>query len=239
MFALFPFLIRKPKPADQEIERFILKRFGHRVRSIAHFNLALTHKSLINSPQDQSNERLEFLGDTVLDAVVAELLYNRFPDYDEGSLTKIKSKIVNRETLSSIAIGMEIDQILKYNKNRSIKLDSIAGNAFEALVGAIYLDGGFEAVRNSLNRYVFRIYIDLNHLLEEEIDFKSRLFIWSQKQRVAIQFQVIEEENLGSEWLYRVSVVMNQKDFGMGTGTSKKRAEQAAAKQTLELLGEI
>lgn len=239
MFALFPFRFRKPRASDQEIERFILKRFGYRVRTLSYFNLALTHKSLVLGTLDESNERLEFLGDAVLDVIVAELLYNRFPNYDEGSLTKIKSKIVNRETLSSIATEMEIDHILKYNKNRSIKLDSIAGNAFEALIGAMYLDGGFEAVRNSLNHYVFRNYIDFNQLLEEEIDFKSRLFIWSQKQRIGIIFQVLEEENLGNEWLYRVCVVMNNKEFGMGTGTSKKRAEQAAAKETLELLGEI
>ena len=124
---------------------------------------------------------------------------------------------------------MEIHSVLRYNKNRTIKLETIEGNAFEALIGAIYLDGGFESARTSINKHVFRKYVNLNQILEEEIDFKSKLFIWSQKNRLPIDFEVLTEENNGSSWTYVVMVVINKQEYGRGTGTSKKKAEQAAA----------
>ena len=139
------------------IIRFILQRFGYKANNISFFNTALTHKSFLSDPNSEfSNERLEFLGDTVLDAVVAEFLYHKFPKDDEGYLTKLKSKIVNRQTLSTIGEKMGIRDVLKYNDERSINLKSIEGNAFEALVGAIYLDAGFERTKKHLTRMFFQ-----------------------------------------------------------------------------------
>ena len=169
------------------IIRFILQRFGYKANNISFFNTALTHKSILNDPNSEfSNERLEFLGDTVLDAVVAEFLYHKFPKDDEGYLTKLKSKIVNRQTLSTIGEKMGIREVLKYNDERSINLKSIEGNAFEALVGAIYLDAGFERTKKTLNTHVFPKYIDVQRLLEEELDFKSLLFIWCKKKKLRL-----------------------------------------------------
>ena len=146
---------------------------------------------------------------------------------------------MSRRTLGMIGHEMEIHSVLRYNKNRTIKLETIEGNAFEALIGAIYLDGGFESARTSINKHVFRKYVNLNQILEEEIDFKSKLFIWSQKNRLPIDFEVLTEENNGSSWTYVVMVVINKQEYGRGAGTSKKKAEQAAAKETLELIGEV
>jgi ribonuclease III len=134
---------------------------------------------------------------------------------------------------------MEIRNVLRYNKNRTIKMETIEGNAFEALVGAIYLDGGFEAARTSIINHVFRKYVNLNRILEEEIDFKSRLFIWSQKNRLPIDFEVLKEESDGANWKYLVRVVIKGREYGRGSGSSKKKAEQAAAQETLELIGEM
>ncbi|MFM6343734.1 MAG: ribonuclease III domain-containing protein, partial [Dolichospermum sp.] len=103
--------------------------------------------------------RLEFLGDAILDAVVAEILFNRFPHDDEGYLTKIKSKIVNRKTLSDIGEAMSIRDVLQFNQSRSINMASLEGNAFEAIIGAIYLDGGLDKVKQSINSFVFRKYL--------------------------------------------------------------------------------
>ncbi|OFZ11627.1 MAG: ribonuclease III [Bacteroidetes bacterium RIFCSPHIGHO2_02_FULL_44_7] len=239
LLALFPVFSRKRTPDEEQIFRFIYKCFGYKPKNLEIFRRALTHKSISNNSEEASNERLEFLGDAILDAVVAEYLFNRFPNEDEGYLTKIKSKIVSRRTLSLIGSEMEISKILRYNKGRSIKLETIEGNAFEALIGAVYLDGGYTSAKTSINSHIFRKYVDLNHILEEEIDFKSRLFIWSQKNRLPLRFEVLEERNDGSAWLYLVCVMINDQEYGRGSGSSKKKAEQAAAKETLELVGEL
>ncbi len=216
----------------------MVQRFGYRPVNLHYFEQAVTHKSIVNDGQ-QSNERLEFLGDAILDAVIAEYLYQRFPTEDEGYLTKIKSKVVSRKTLADIAEAMEMRKILRYHSKRTIHMPTIEGNAFEAVMGAIYLDAGYAAVKKSINHHVFRKYVDLNRILEEEIDFKSRLFIWSQKNKLQLEFEVISETNNGGNWSYTVMVNINGINYGRGIGSSKKAAEQVAAKETLELMGEI
>jgi ribonuclease-3 len=218
---------------------FILKKFGYRPKELKYFFKAITHKSFRNHEIEFSNERLEFLGDAVLDSVVADYLFVKFEDEDEGYLTRIKSKIVNRKTLSDIGEAMNIRDILRYNQARSINLSTLEGNAFEAILGAIYLDGGYEAVKKSVQNHVFRNFVNINRLLEEEIDFKSKLFIWCQKKKLQLNFDVLKEVNTGSGWVYEVEVEINEKKYGRGKGSAKKLAEQEAAKETLELLGEF
>ena len=235
----FPFFRKKKSKSDLVIIRFILLRFGYGPKNIAFFIQAVTHKSSITKDEVTSNERLEFLGDAILDAVVAEYLFQRFPGEDEGYLTKIKSKIVNRKTLSEIAEKMKLRTIIRYHKGRSINLPTIEGNALEAIFGAIYLDGGFQAVKNAVQHHIFRKYIHVNKVLEEEIDFKSKLIIWCQRNHLNIDFVVISEENNNNNWSYTIQVTINHTKYGKGTGNSKKMAEQAAAKETLELMGEF
>jgi ribonuclease-3 len=134
---------------------------------------------------------------------------------------------------------MELRNIIRYHKGRSINLATIEGNAFEAIMGAIYLDGGYEKVKKSIQHHIFRKYVDLNRILEEEIDFKSKLFIWSQKKRLKLEYTILAEDNIGGNWEYTVLVSINDINYGRGTGSSKKMAEQAASKETLELMGEI
>lgn len=239
MLALFPLFGKKFSEEDQRIVDFLWERFGYKPKRMDIFHRALTHKSIANQEDLPSNERLEFLGDAVLDTVIAEMLYNRFPNQDEGYLTKIKSKLVNRSTLGSIGREMNISSVLHYNKGRSIRLETIEGNAFEAIIGAIYLDSNLATVQKSIEDHILVKYIDVNQVLEEEIDFKSRLYIWSQKNRLDIEFEVMSEENNGGSWEYKMRVLVNEVEYGIGIGTSKKRAEQAAAKETLMLLGEI
>jgi ribonuclease-3 len=231
----------KPSKSKEELELigFILKKFGYRPKELRYFFKAITHKSFRNQEIEFSNERLEFLGDAVLDSVVADYLFVKFEDEDEGYLTRIKSKIVNRKTLSDIGEAMNIREILRYNQARSINLNTLEGNAFEAILGAIYLDGGYDSVKKSVQNYVFRNYVNINRLLEEEIDFKSKLFIWCQKKKLQLSFDVLKEVNTGSGWVYEVEVEINGKKYGRGKGGAKKLAEQVAAKETLELLGEF
>jgi ribonuclease-3 len=232
------FFGKKRSKNELELIRFILTRFGYRPLNLSFFDQALTHKSLLSNSEEASNERLEFLGDAILDVVVAEYLYQRYPTEDEGFLTKIKSKIVNRKSLAEIAEKMDLRKIIRFHKGRSINISTVEGNAFEAIIGAIYLDGGYDAVKKSVQHHVFRHFLDLNRVLDEEIDFKSKLFIWCQKKRLELNFVVVSEENSGNNWEYTIRVLINNSEYGLGNGSSKKTAEQDASKKTLELLNE-
>lgn len=233
------FLPRFQSRDDRSFTKFFIEKFGYKPVDIKLFHQAVTHRSLSHSQQeDHSNERLEFLGDAILDAVVAEFLFSKFPNEDEGYLTKVKSKVVSRKSLSDIAGDLNVREILRYNKGRSININSLEGNAFEAIIGAIYLDSSYDVVKNVIRNHIFRKYVDLNKILEEEIDFKSKLFIWSQKKRLQLEFAVVSEENVAGVWTYEIEVKVNGKKYGRGIGSSKKLAEQAAAKETLELMGE-
>lgn len=236
---IFSFSIKRTNE-DLRLIRFMLKKFGYKPRNIDFFYEAITHKSFSNTAdKDFSNERLEFLGDAILDAVIAELLFLRFPGEDEGHLTKIKSKVVSRKTLSEIGEKMALRDVIRYHRGRAINISTLEGNAFEAIMGAIYLDGGYQAVKKSINHHVFRNFADLNKILEEEIDFKSRLFIWSQKKHIKLEFQVLTEQMNQGNWSYEIVVNINDTSYGKGWGNSKKNAEQIAARETLILLGEI
>lgn len=233
---------RSEVKSEKELQliRFIIKEFGYRPTELRYFKKALTHKSISNTVADlESNERLEFLGDTILDAVVADFLYHKFPNEDEGYLTKIKAKIVSRKSLADIGQSIGIADHIVFQKGRSIRMATLEGNAFEAIIGAIYLDGGYEAVKKSIHHNIFRLHVDLPTLLEEEIDFKSKLFIWAQKNHLEIDFKTLGEELKNGVWKYEMEVYINAQAYGKGTGSSKKSAEQVAAKETLSLMGEI
>lgn len=235
-----PFLSQGKSKDDLQLIRFFIDKFGYRPKRIELFYEAITHRSIAYStPKEFSNERLEFLGDAILDAVIAEFLFGKFPDQDEGYLTKVKSKVVSRKTLSDIGEELELRKILRYNRGRSINLTSLEGNAFEAIIGAIYLDSDFATTKKIIHHHIFRKYVDLNKILEEEIDFKSKLFIWSQKRRLQLEFVVLREENVHGTWKYEVMVQINGTNYGMGAGASKKVAEQAASRETLILMGEL
>lgn len=217
-----------------------MKHFGYKPKNLAPFKQALTHKSMLaEEALLQANERLEFLGDAILDAIVAAYIFEKYPDADEGKLTKIKSKIVNRKTLSGIGERMGIRDHLVYNKSRSINLSGLEGNALEALVGAIYLDAGYEQTKKIIRSNVLRKYLNLAQLLEEEIDFKSALFIWCQRKKLSLEFKLLDEQFNDGKWHYEMEVQINRTAYGKGKGLSKKEAEQAASKETLALMGEI
>jgi ribonuclease-3 len=192
-----------------------------------------------NQDSDYSNERLEFLGDAILDSITAEYLFLKFPSNDEGSLTKLKSKIVNRKNLSKLGEDMGIRDVLLYHQGRSINIATLEGNAFEAIIGAIYLDGGYEKTKRILEDNIFRKYLDFHQLFEKEIDFKSKLYIWCQRKKLQLQFKLVSEVHTEGQWEYTILAQINNQDYGQGKGTSKKIAEQNASKETFELLGEI
>ncbi len=235
-----PLFSKKKTNEELQVIRFVLAEFGYKPQKASYFIQALTHKSsLTDQEQLAANERLEFLGDSILDAIVASFVYDKYPEIDEGQLTKIKSRIVNRKSLSAIGERMGIRKHLIYSQGRSINLAGLEGNAFEALIGAIYLDGGFDKTQSVLKNTVFRKHLNLNKLLEEELDFKSALFIWCQRKKLALEFILSDEQFIEGKAVYQMTVQINRTAYGKGKGHSKKEAEQAAAKETLALMGEI
>lgn len=226
--------------SELKVIRFLIKEFGYRPNNLSYFIQALKHKSVLDSDnQLHSNERLEFLGDAVLDAIVAEFLFEQFRQENEGYLTKIKSIIVSRKTLEKIAFKMGIREIIEYKKSKSLRLSTLEGNAFEALIGALFLDGGYEITKKSIIKHVFRLHLDLAELLENDIDFKSKLYIWAQRNKLKIDFKVISEVHNSAGWTYETEVLLNNQPYGRGIGSSKKDSEQNASKETLTLMGEL
>jgi len=184
-----------------------------------------------------SNERLEYLGDAVLGAVIAELLFKKFPYKEEGFLTELRSRIVNRDHLNKLAMKLGIDQFMVNSIEPSAKTRSAYGDAFEALIGAVYIDKGYERTRKLIiNRFV-RHHVDLDAIENQDMNFKSRLINWAQRERKSIQFELLEEIDNGGKRLLRVRVLVDSEEMARGEDFSKKRAEQIAAERACQKLG--
>lgn len=225
---------------ELRLTRFMIDQFGYRPKDISYFKVAVTHKSVLNKGHYiESNERLEFLGDSILGSVIAEWLYLKFPTEDEGYLTQLKSKIVSRKILSEIAEKLKVRTVINYHDGRSMNIPTIEGNCLEAIFGAMYLDGGFDAVKTSITKYIFGKYVDVKKLLAEEIDFKSKLLILCQRNRWELDYRIIHETQTPNQHTYEIVVYINDVKYGHGTANSKKEAEQVASKISLEMLNEL
>jgi ribonuclease-3 len=227
----------KKSPRQIQIAKFLKKSFGVRPRNLNHYELALRHSSVAvkdDSGVKNSNERLEFLGDAILDAVLADYLYQRFVDKTEGELTKMKAKIVNRKTLNEIGKSLDIPEHLDLSLGGQEMHPSIVGNAFEAIIGAIYLDRGDEYTARRMLR-IFQVF-EIDQIVHKTTDFKSELHEWCQKERVTLKFRVIEEVQDGGSTRYTIEVLVDNKVMGSGKGKSKKGAEQLAARAACKKL---
>jgi len=206
------------------------------------YEIAFIHKSastISKTGQIVNNERLEYLGDAILDAIIADYLYSRFPEKDEGFLTQLRSKIVKRKQLNKLATNIGISSLLISNTNSEQPKQNLLGNAFEALIGAIYLDKGYRRTRQYVINKILKQYLDLEKIARKESDFKSRLIEWVQKNRQDVQFLSIAEGHEQAEENVFVSRVMiSDRELGQGKGSSKKDAEQKAAEMALENLKE-
>ncbi|PKP49676.1 MAG: ribonuclease III [Bacteroidetes bacterium HGW-Bacteroidetes-11] len=214
--------------------------FGFYPENIFLYKLAFRHKSqsevLLNGIR-VSNERLEFLGDTVLSTVVADHLFRMFPFKDEGFLTEMRSKIVSRAQLNKLSLRLGIDQLIIHTQEKNNVYRSIKGDAFEAIIGAIYLDKGFEFTRKVLINRVIKNNFDLNELIATDVNFKSKLIEWAQKEKKTLEFVVVQEVGAGYHKQYVVDVLINNEVVGTGRDYSIKGAEQNAAMKAVEQLG--
>ncbi len=225
--------LRRNFGKDKMFYRAIDDMFGFIPNNIELYKLALIHKSAsvtLDNGQHINNERLEFLGDAVIESVSSDYLFIEFPDKNEGFLTQLRSKMVSRQALNGVArrIGLD-DHVITNSTNNSIQ-KHIYGDAFEAMMGAIYLDQGYDFVNRLLINKIFARYMKLETLLESETDFKSRLIEWSQKNHHTIQFITSYDKSSSSAHPYFYSKVMiDNIEVGYGVGESKKEAEQRAA----------
>ena len=225
----------KRKEVNAEIQAFVKKAFGFSPKDTSVFEQAFRHSSAatkIRPGLKNSNERLEFLGDAIIDAVVAHYLYTKYPMLPEGELTKMKSKVVRRENLNMIGYTLRIHEVLHLNLGRQDMHDSIVGNALEALVVALYLDRGFEATRDIVLKLLKQHGLDTR--VHDDLDYKSKLHEWCQKNKRTLSFKVIGHRNEGGSSYYKIAVMIDDQEYGTGDGGAKKSAEQKAAKRACE-----
>ena len=232
---MFDFLIRPFRRnfgIDKEYYRFVDDMFGFIPHNIELYKLALIHKSASQSIGGHhiNNERLEFLGDAVIESVTSDYLYIEFPDQNEGFMTQLRAKIVSRQSLNDIARKIGLDKYVVYNSSGNFTQKHIHGDAFEAMMGAIYLDQGYEFVNRLLINNIFYKHLSIEALTESETDFKSRLIEWCQKNHYSIEFRTSHEQGTPSGHpSFHSTVYIGGIAAGHGTGDSKKQAEQNAA----------
>lgn len=225
---------------DKELYLSLYEILGFYPHDISYYKMALLHKSIMHrnsKGKPVNNERLEFLGDAVLDAVVGDIVYQHFPGKREGFLTNTRSKLVQRDTLNKLAQEMGINQLILSNGHSSSHNSYMGGNAFEALVGAIYLDRGYDACMYFMQKRILAQMINIDKVAYKEVNFKSKLIEWSQKNRVKLDFVMLDQQkDKNGSPIFTYQVVFEGVEGGVGKGYSKKESQQVASKTSLEKL---
>lgn len=222
---------------DKESYLCFYRMLGFYPRDIRIYEQALLHKSSsVKSDKGRllNNERLEFLGDAILDAVVGDIVYQKFEGKREGFLTNTRSKIVSRESLNHVAEQIGLVKLIKFNTRQSAHNSYMGGNAFEALVGAIYLDRGYEYCKYFMEHRIIGQYLNLEKLSRKEVNFKSKLIEWTQKNKVVIAFELISQtlDEFNSP-VFETEILIEGIPACKGKGYSKKESQQIAAHETL------
>lgn len=210
---------------------------GIRARKVHYYFQAITHSS-ISEDFSENNERLEYLGDAILDAIVAEYLYLKYPSEGEGFLTEMRSKIVSRQSLNSIAKDMGMTNLMHFNKSdQNLRSSHIFGNALESLIGAIYLDRGYDYTKKYILKHILQCYVDIDSLAEQDYNLKNKIISWAQKQKQSIAFESREADNGRGRKIFYIDLIIEDKIIATGSGYSKKEAGEKAAQLALEKLG--
>jgi len=207
---------------------------GFKPTKISLYKTALTHRSVRDSA-DENNERLEYLGDAILSGIIADFLFKKYPYKEEGFLTEMRSKMVNRNQLNELAIKMGIKKITYFNKfDNSLKMSQIFGNTLEAVVGAVYLDKGFRQTKKWVIRQIIMPHLFLDDLELLEINHKNRLYGWANKNGKNLEFETIDERIESGRRLFTVAAVVDGELIAEGKAFNKKDASQIAAQLALD-----
>lgn len=226
---------------DKNFARALKDLLGFAPRRLEYYRRAFSHKSYgSDSNSNQSggynNERLEYLGDAVLGTVIAEYLFMKYPNKDEGFMTMMRSKIVNRKTLGELAARLDIDTFMR-QQGGEVLSETMMGNAFEALVGAVYLDVGYYVTRRFIIRRIIKGYFDVHHLENVNTNYKSQLLEYCQKNHRALDYQVVAQFKQNRRDKFRVAVTIDGKIVAEGEDYNKKSAEQIASENAMKGLG--
>jgi ribonuclease-3 len=226
---------------DKKLIAAIQSIVGSKPFNLYPYKLATQHSSVAKETRKgvkESNERLEYLGDAVLGLVVAEHLFKKYPYKDEGFLTEIRSRIVNRESLNDLARRIGVSKLVEYESSRKgvFSHKSIHGDMLEAFIGAVYIDKGFLPCKKFILKKLILPHFDFDTILKTNPNFKSKIIEWAQKESKEIRFE-IEEKNLGTMYReFSAKVFINEEHLGSGNGYNKKKAEQDAAQKACEIL---
>ena len=224
---------QKKTPFDKELKKFLRNVLGFYPKNISLYKLAFRHKSASISANGNklNNERLEYLGDAILSSIVADMLFRKYPFQGEGFLTEMRSKIVSRNNLNKVSQRIGISQLVQYNKESGISR-SIDGDAFEALVGAIYLEKGYPFTKRVVVNKIINTYMDIDNLETSDWNFKSKLIDWGQKGRHKVSFEVVKVLTHKYSKQYEVQVLIDGNPKESAIDNSIKAAEQLAAEKT-------
>lgn len=240
-FALFRFILRIYNyyfSKDKGLARRLRTLIGFTPANLDIFKLAFSHKSSSSDKAYaiQNNERLEYLGDAVLGTIVAEYLFKKYPNSNEGFLTKMRSKIVKRKALNKIGDKMELDMLLsEYNQTRLSR--SMLGNAVEALVGAVYLERGYRRTKRFVIRRILHNYVDVHELENVDDNYKSRLLEWCQKNGQTVSYKLLARYKFEKRDRFKVAVMINGKKMATADDFNKKSAEQTASEKAMMAMG--
>jgi ribonuclease III len=225
---------------EKKLTDFIKNVFGYYPGNILVYRLALCHRSAATEEIKGlkiSNERLEYLGDAVLSAVIADYLFRKFPNKDEGFLTEIRSRIVSRDHLNKLAEKLGFGKFVVTASGNNV-YRSMNGDAFEAFIGAVYLDKSYNFVKKVIVNRIIKFHIDMDEMLSRDQNYKSKLIEWAQREKKQVEFVVVEEEGSGYKKQYVVAVLVNQVNYGSGRDYAIKKAEQHAAEKALQYIAE-
>ena len=227
---------KKSSLISTQYKLFLKESLGITPRDEKWYLQAITHRSKKKSEENKGdNERLEFLGDALISLVVADYLFSKFPDKDEGYLTQLRAKIVSRNYLNKLAKKLQLDEFIIYQKTKNT-YKSLLGNCLEALFGAIMIDQGYEKARQIFTVEILEKLVDLNQVKTENRDFKSELFMLFQKQNKTVNIDIKENKTTNNNKKFVAVVFMDDKELGIGFGNAKKEAEREACKNSLTLL---
>ncbi|HNQ13546.1 MAG TPA: ribonuclease III [Bacteroidia bacterium] len=222
---------------DKDFIRKLKNVIGFTPGKVSLYKLAFVHRANAIEHENgfrMSNERLEYLGDAILGAVVADELFKKFPYRDEGFLTEMRARIVSRDHLKLIAMKIGIDQMMQQSNGEPMSR-SVYGDALEALIGAVYKDKGFAMASKFVQKRIIHLYVDFDELEKTELNFKSKILNWAQREKAQIQFDCSDETD--SDKLFHVTLLLDDKLIAEGKDFSKKKAEQIAAEKACEVLG--